>query len=414
MSAPALEFTRDIACKSQQKSMWDLLSDTEQLNANLGNGAVRVEPLQGPSAARYAIALKLDGFNVAYEEEPYEWTYLQAFSVRRNFRKGPLDSLTLAFTFSPPAPTETGCLLQISLTLEPHRRWLSPLVRWRGKRNMDSLVAEVRRADEAAVSGMMDHWRRRRPLVNGTRLQQGIAAVRAAVGDTPAVHLEGYLQGCSDIQATGIRPYVLADSWGMDRVLVLRTLFAAAEANLLAPRWQIVCPSCRVPSETLPSADELREHGTCHFCDIGFDVSVDTNVEVLFTALPEVRSIAEGQYCIGGPARTPHVFVQMVLPARGSAVLLAPTLPGEYRVFVRGGAQCPLTVASGAPMKLIANAESLSRREPMRISPSGQLELRNASDQALHAKLETAAWASHAATSADVLRLTAGNKPIAL
>ena len=169
-----------------------------------------------------------------------------------------------------------------------------------------------------------------------------------------------------------------------------------------------------MPSETLPSPEEMREHATCHFCDIGFDVSLENNVEVIFGALPEVRSIAEGQYCIGGPARTPHVLAQCVVPARSSAMLLAPTLTGEYRVFVRGGAQCAMVVVAGAPAKMIADVGSLVRREPIRLAPSGQLELRNSTDQALHAKLETAAWASHAATSGDVTRLTAVNKPIAL
>jgi hypothetical protein len=52
---------------------------------------------------------------------------------------------------------------------------------------------------------------------------------------------------------------------------------------------------------------------------------------VTFTPAPAVRKVVAATYCVGGPARVPHVVAQALLPARGVARLLAPDEPGRYR-----------------------------------------------------------------------------------
>ena len=118
----------------------------------------------------------------------------------------------------------------------------------------------------------------------------------------------------------------------------------------------MICPSCRVGAEVVGSLAAVKEHAQCHLCEIAFGLDSDEALEATFAPTPSVREIDVGQYCVGGPSRTPHVLAQSLLPARGSATLSAPAEPGRYRLFVRGGDVIPLEVSADGDAAITARA----------------------------------------------------------
>src|SRR5262249_47648807 len=173
-------------------------------------------------------------------------------------------------------------------------------------------------------------------------------ALREFVPEGIARRLVRYVEEADDIDVGRMRPFALADAWGLDRREVLGACLAAVRAGLLELQWELICPSCRGAATVIPSLASLAEHGACHFCDIQFTVDLEEAVEATFSPPPAVRDVDVGTYCIGGPALTPHVITQGILPSGGLAELRSPPEAGRYRLFLRGGAASPLEVVEGA------------------------------------------------------------------
>src|SRR5262249_31323759 len=87
-----------------------------------------------------------------------------------------------------------------------------------------------------------------RNAVNRAQLDQRVGRLAAAGvrADLIAWIKERILEG-SDDQLTGIRPFALADLWRTDRLEVLKLFLHATTAGLVELRWELMCPTCRVP-----------------------------------------------------------------------------------------------------------------------------------------------------------------------
>ena len=191
-----------------------------------------------------------------------------------------------------------------------------------------------------------------------------------------------------------MRPFALAESWHEDRRAVVSACLSAVRAGLLDLRWEIVCPSCRTATDVLPSLASLSDHGACQLCDLEFSVDLEDAVEVTFAPAHAVREVDAGPYCIGGPARTPHVLAQSLLPPSGEATLPAPAEEGRYRLFVRGGAAVQVEVKAGAPAEARFAGQG---GEAIAVAPSGSIVVENHAPDERHAKLERLEWSDLAA-----------------
>jgi class 3 adenylate cyclase len=176
---------------------------------------------------------------------------------------------------------------------------------------------------------------------------------------------------------------------------VLGVCLSAVRAGLLDLRWEIICPSCRTASDVLPSLASLSEHGACQLCDLEFALDLEDAVEATFAPARAIRDLDDGPYCIGGPARTPHVLAQAVLPAEGEASLVCPEEEGHYRLFVRGGKTAQVVVEAGAPATV--RLEATDAGPSVSIAPSGTLVVDNRGGEETHAKLERLTWTDQAA-----------------
>jgi adenylate cyclase len=393
---------RDIACKSSVEELWRVLTDTSYLNRITGEAPRQISAMQGDDGARYRIKTKAGGFSVEWEEWPFEWVHQQRFRVFRKFSAGPVASVDTILTFA--AREGGGARIGIKLELIPKIAWLAWMVGFGTRRAADALVLSVRAVDEAlALRAPLPVPAKARPPATLSGLDRALAELRAQTAApelAPLVdRLGDYIRSARDEELARIRPYALADAWGVDRRALLTLCLQAVRSGLLELRWEVICPSCRVGAEVVSSLAAVKEHAHCHLCEIEFGLDVDEALEATFAPTRAVRAIDVGQYCVGGPSRTPHVLQQALLPARKSVTLLAPDEPGRYRLFFRGGEAIALEVAAdGAADARVASTTI----DAQRVRPGAALTVTSAHDDDRHVKLERVAHETQAATAREI------------
>src|SRR5207245_6622592 len=101
---------------------------------------------------------------------------------------------------------------------------------------------------------------------------------------------------------------------------------------------------------------------------------LDRAVEATFVPHEAVRQVPPRMFCIGGPARTPHVWSQTNVAPGEARPLEAPRDPGRYRVFVRGGATASVEVEAGAPAEVrVAISDAGVGPTEVHVAPSGSI-----------------------------------------
>ncbi len=390
-----IEVETSVACRSDICSMWNAMGDTERLNRAIGNNAIELSPLDGPSAARYLAKTRLGGFSVQYEERPYEWTYLERFAILRRMRSGPVTSLEVIYAFvrSP----DGGTRVTVTVKMAPRYAWLSPFIKISARQVLSRMQREVRRIDAGISAGTgAPPLPPLHPADEGA-LSRALEALRKVAPTALVERLGELLKSGSDLDIARLRPFELADRWKVDRRDMLTTCLFAVRAGLLELRWDLICPSCRTVTDSLPSLASLGEHGQCQLCELEFGLDLDEAVEATFSPAPQVRRVDERKYCIGGPARVPHVLAQAIVPEQGSAVLRAPADAGRLRLFVRGGRTALVDLK---PDGAGVTETSLDGEQPtvLSLAPAGQIVLKNPGAER-HVKLERLEWLSQAASA---------------
>jgi adenylate cyclase len=400
VAAAAVVVERQVECASSVEELWRVLTDTSYLNRLSGEASRQISAIDSSSnGARYRVKTKAGGFTVEWEEWPFEWVHQQRFRVFRKFSAGPVASVDTVLTFA--ARQGGGAQIGIRLELVPKVSWLAWMVRFGTRRAAEGLSLSVRAVDQALVR------RAPLPLPAKAKPPEGLAGLERAqrelraTATTPELvdRLVDYVRSARDEELARIRPYALADLWGIDRRALLTTCLEAVRSGLFELRWEVICPSCRVGAEVVNTLAAVKEHAECHLCEIAFGLEVDEALEATFAPTPAVRKIDVGQYCVGGPSRTPHVLTQALLPAHGTALVFAPAEPGRYRLFFRGGEAVAVDVADGAPDAVRLTTGSAATQH---VAPGGAITIESTHADDRHVKLERVEHESQAATAREV------------
>ncbi len=390
---------------SSAKDAWPLLVATDRMNRLLGMDAVSYRPTgkDRHDAARFLADTRMGGFAVTYEEFPYEWEFPKRFGVYRKFVSGPLRFLRMTWELE---EKKSGCALAITFEADAKNIVLKPFA-WLGGRKAVSGLAELAREIDAHVhakapSPFLE------PVAPSDRVALAAATLRLKERVRPelADRIAKLVETCPDADALRMRPFEVADEWNEPRREVLAAMLHAVPAGLVELRWAIVCPSCRTASEETSDLGAIGKEGHCQLCDIAFELDLDRAIEATFRPHEKVRQVPVQFFCMGGPARTPHVLTQVIIEPGAKTVVAAPEENGRFRIFARGGARASLEVDGEGDESASAKIET-DRIEPadMRTRPRAEITIENKTSDALHVKLERLAYASAAATAAELATL---------
>ncbi|MGN6109930.1 MAG: protein kinase domain-containing protein, partial [Kofleriaceae bacterium] len=353
------EFAWELAASPE--ALWPFVSNTEKMNRATGLAPVRYEiaasELAGPAPTTGT--QRVAGLALQWREHPYEWIEGNRHVVLRVFESGVLRWYVAEVRLE--RLPGGGTRLHNTIRLEPRGLLARAISRWEiGVRYRRRLAKVYARIDRVLAAGGRPEIDPIDPEVAisaaaRARIQATAEQLLAAGIDPRAVEgLTAFLGAASDQDVARIRPLALAHQLAVPDEAMIDACLHAARLGALAMLWDVICPSCRIPSSIVESLAKLEEHARCKACNLGFEVDFSRAIELVFRASPELRASETRTYCIGGPAHFPHVAAQVrlapgerfALPlalAPGFYLLRSPQLPRvhELRVTAQGGVRTP-------------------------------------------------------------------------
>jgi hypothetical protein len=354
------EFAWELAASPD--ALWPFVSNTEKMNRATGLAPVRfeIEALGGDGDGGGGSATtgnqRVAGLALRWREHPYEWIEGSRHVVLRVFERGVLRWYVAEVQLERLA--SGGTRLRNTIKLEP-RGWLARVLsRWEiGVRYRRRLDQVYRRLDRLLAAGSG------RPEIDPIDPEIAIPAagrarvqaasdelIAAGVAPRAVESLTAYLTSASDQDVARIRPLELAARFAVPEDAMIEACLRAAKLGLVGMVWDVICPSCRIPSSVLESLAKIEEHAHCKACNLGFSVDFSRAIELAFRASTEIRDVETQTFCMGGPAHFPHVAAQVrlapgerfALPLAlgpGFYLLRSPQLPRvhELRVTAQGG-----------------------------------------------------------------------------
>jgi class 3 adenylate cyclase len=410
MHYPELHYRWEWRLRSTPEQLWPLVSDTNRFNRDTGLPTVRRAPDVAQRNARQRLGFARFGVRLEWDEEPFEWVRPYRFGVRRRYRAGPVASMRVRAALR--REPDGGTHLR-------YETWVRPRTLL-GMAGVPVAMALVTRRTFGATFRRYDAMPKvadaARAASADVRLAPGGEARLAALQrqlmertDAPdlVAWLVAAMRTVDDFAMARLRPYALADAWGVPRRNVLELCLRATRLGLLDLQWDVLCPLCRGVKARSTLLAEATRQVHCDVCNIDFAANFDRSVEVTFRPNPSIRAVEETSYCVGGPQVTPHIVAQLLLAAGDRRNLTLPLEPGRYRLRTLGlpGGAFLAATSDGADEATIAATEDGWPRDERAVSLSPTLHLANATDAEHLFILERMQWTDQATTAAEVTTL---------
>ncbi|MCB9779596.1 MAG: adenylate/guanylate cyclase domain-containing protein [Alphaproteobacteria bacterium] len=305
---------------------WSLLGDSDRMNRIGGNDPMddlQMRPADDGLPTMLGAMRGPAGMALPFEEAWTSWVQGQWFRQIRT-----IDSPFLTGTDYAAALAPDGDRVRPHMRLALYGPTLSrPLLTLR----LRSMLGRCQKAlDDLPVRGLPS---RELPGAADASLQ------RWAQDDPEGLvePMRALLQTGAPTELRRLRPFALADRWGMDRGQVLEGMLRGVLSGTLELYWSVRCVRCygQVAGGALLS--DLADHAACPSCRIEFDNDLGSNVEVMMAPHPAVAPRIEETFCTMYPAGAPEQLAVWTM-APGETLETELTLaPGRFHLGAGGG-----------------------------------------------------------------------------
>jgi len=398
--------------KHSPEVMWPYFADTNRFNFDRGNNGLmdkaETEGERLPNG-RHRLGIMIRSLEQIYEEEPFEWVRPLRHSVYRRFTSGIFDDMRLVAELEPTADGGSNGRYHMYVTT---RGWLGRLLvpyiigRIQYKRFDEAFRKYDRIADSEDKSAELFQEGKTTFAAGG--MDRLALAQQALVqeGADPALvdKLVEVVNRADDLTVARLRPYALADTWGLPRRAVLETCLQATRAGLLEFRWELLCPLCRNTKDKSDRLGNLKTTVHCNTCNIDSTANFERSVELAFRPNPSIRKLEGLEFCVAGPQVTPHITMQQLVKPAEQRDVVAPLEEGRYRIRVMEmlGGQYLNAAAGGQPdMRMAASTAGWPLDEPT-ISLKPTFHLQNQTPEEQLVILERMVFDDQAVTAAEV------------
>ncbi len=398
--------------QAKPEAFWPFFADTNRLNRDTGIFPVDELPLLEGEAGNGRRRLKFRlPLPIVWVEEPFEWVAPYRYSVLRHYENGPLRSLQILVTITSGA--EGGSTLVYQAWAEPRNLigrlalpvalgFVAPRRFTRAVRIYDAVAAI-----EAAPL-LLQRPYRLVPGAEGRMLAMADQLIAQGADRLLLDRLLTEIKQADDLVLAHLRPYALADQWGVPRRTVLELALMATRVGLLDFQWELLCPLCRGASDRVHNhLSEMSTSAHCPTCHIDFKADSVHAIELTFAPNPSIRPVERTEFCVAGPQQTPHVAIQQLL-SPGEKRTVTPQLAlGRYRArtMALSGSQPFRVAAQGTNQTTIQISGVGWRSEVETLTAKPTLELDNQTGEAQLFILEELAWSDQAITAAEVITL---------
>ena len=395
-------------------ALWPYLSDTARFNEAAGTPRYAVvEEAQADGSVKRRASASYMGIAVEWDDPPFEWVAEREFRQLRIFRRGPLQSLSPTLKLE--ARADGGSRVTYRLTGMPrgvvgHVLFATGLLDKIGK-GLDGMVRQVGsfaagRAEMPFDYAPPDPTPEQRSRLDSLTRQVAAGAYHHGVADRLARHIAT----AQEVDLIRIRPRKLARDWQVPVRHVAELCLDATRLGMLGLSWNLLCPRCGGAKASADTLESLPRQAHCPSCNIAYDGSFTRNIEISFRPAAAIRSIGEGEFCMGGPHVSRHILVQQIL-APGEERRVTATLPaGEYRLrSLEPGGECVIQYDGGIfPAMQAENAAAPAFRMQAGDGEAiGVIAMCNRSSRALTFVIESRAWRGDALTAHEVTTLQA-------
>ena len=410
MGYPEFHYKWEWRLRSSPERLWPFVADTNRFNRDTGLPSVRPADGAAKENARQNLRLSKLGVRVVWEEEPFEWVRPYRFGVNRRYTGGPVTSTRVLVELEP--LPNVGTRLVYHTWVQPRNligvATVPALMRFSYRRAFD---VAFRKYDELAMAA--DHALEQPAVVRlipgGRARMDALRRELLERTDEPELiaRLVETVERADDFDLARLRPYALADEWGVSRRKVLELCLQATRAGLFDLRWDLLCPLCRGVKDSGSTLEEMKQRAHCEACNIDFASNFDRSVELTFRPSPTLRQVEERTYCVGGPQLTPHIVAQQLLAPGDRRSVTLPLEAGRYRLRTLGlaGGQYLLATPDGIQEVTLTAAHDSWSGDEVGLSLAPTLHFENGTDAEQLFVLERMAWSDQASTAAEVTAL---------
>lgn len=340
-----VKFTWEL--NSPPEQLWPYVSDTERINEALGLPAVEFEEQQTSTGLQRTGRFQLAGMTIEWEEHPFEWIEGRRFGVFREFSKGPFRWFSSAVNME--CTASGGTRMAHTIQICPRNlmgRLVAALeIKVKAKKSLDRVYRRIDKIiSEKAGRSHQDPFATAKPLSKQqkSRLTQRLQELEQDNVSIEIIdNLKQLLTEAPQQVVSRIRPLEFCRTHRLDPQQTVNCLLHAAARQILQIQWDILCPTCRVSSDSAATMKALKDHAYCEACDADFEVDFASVIELIFRAHPEIRDTSSATYCIGGPGHSPHVVAQVTLQPGERFELQTQLDAGEY---ILRGPRLPFTI----------------------------------------------------------------------
>ncbi len=410
--AKSLRLTRKLTLDMPPADFFQAATMTDRVQRLTGLPPVRFTMSHEPGGRQALRAeARVLGVPVHWYELPFEWVDGRYWVVHRLFEGVPLKTIDVTTRLQPLAGARTQVEIQVDVLPTNILGRIGGFFVF-GVYTLSRLARLYRtfavRYEQQAPDVFPETHRpqvQQRVLVSRARDLRAMPVAEAGIN-----RLLDHLAHAPDDAVIDMRPFALADTWGLERMETLRVFLYATRAGLLDLHWDVLCPNCRVAQEHPADLADLPAEAHCDTCNIRYDVNFDEYVELRFTANDAVREVYNATFCIGGPFQTRHILAQMdVLPGATGAVPLTGFAPGTYRWRTRQRAErgtVELTAAgAGHTLTYRFTPDTVQLPAVRVLGPAALLCFENAGPDPLLLIVERADWTTDGVSAALVTSL---------
>lgn len=306
------------------EKVWEILSDTDNLNRFIGLFPVKFAPAKKRKKEvfhRVALAKVAGIIPLKWEESPFQWIKNEYYSVERHYLSGPLKHFIGGIELMD-NNNSNGTLVRLIGEFTPRNILgvvVIPITGVGSMRNTMTYLDEYVKQKTSNPYMPIKSKKHKIELPNLEKSEKKLADMPIKIELIELLHY--HLVTRPDQEVVNMRPGTLAGKWNEDKADILRLFLYATKAGILNLNWTLVCPNCRVSKVEYTTLSNIKNEFHCDLCGVSYNADFENYVELKFSVHPSIREAYENSYCVGGPMISPHVLIQKVV------------LPGEITVL---------------------------------------------------------------------------------
>lgn len=349
--------------------LWEYLIDTSSFNKRMGLPPIHYEEKNGRMYGR----TKNAGFNLEWEEVPWEWEYCKTLSNSRIYSKGFAKYVRSRYLVSPLSNNSTRLLVYFGWIPknkigEYVLKFGMPKINKDYQLVLDSIVDDIKKGQksfsEMSLGSNSDLKSDSLSILSSGSISESDSNLRSDRNINPVSNLrdsmnEDTMEKIQEIKANFIKQEFdenlidnllnfvingseedlhriqikkIAHQLNLSFQEILRFALYGCKNGLFTLSWDLICPHCRGVRNELKNLGDIPSEANCDVCDIDFSTTAKNSVEITFHVHPSIREIQKRFYCAAEPATKKHIYFQKIIEPQSTYKTNLTLDLGMYRI----------------------------------------------------------------------------------